>query len=58
MRRLLILFLMVVVPSAILSGQRTGAVISGRITDQTGAPLPGASVVIDSLHRGDRKSVV
>lgn len=52
MRRLLILFLMVVVPSAILSGQRTGAVISGRITDQTGAPLPGASVVIDSLHRG------
>ncbi len=38
--------------TGVLSGQRYHGVITGRVTDESGIPMAGASVVIDSLRTG------
>ncbi len=38
--------------TGVLSGQRHGSMITGRVTDESGSAMAGASVVIDSLRAG------
>ena len=51
-RNFLIFISLIVAAGAPAAGQRSGSMITGRVTDAGGAPMAGASVVIDSIGAG------
>src|SRR5204862_7835298 len=42
----------------VLAGQTTFGMIAGRVTDSTGAVLPGATVTVANIRTGDKRVVV
>ncbi len=52
MRKILFFIIMIMAAAGAVAGQRFGGMITGRITDEAGAPMAGASVVIESLRAG------
>ncbi len=51
-RKILFFIILMLVAAGPLTGQRFSGMITGRITDEAGAPMAGASVVIESLRAG------
>ncbi|MFN2313151.1 MAG: TonB-dependent receptor [Bacteroidales bacterium] len=51
-RKILFFIIMIIAAAGPVTGQRFSGMITGRITDETGAPMAGASVVIESLRTG------
>src|SRR5215467_2723996 len=47
-----------VAAAGVVSGQTTFGMIGGRITDSTGAVLPGATVTVTNIRTGDKRVVV
>src|SRR5262245_4190791 len=47
-----------VAAGGVVSGQTTFGMIAGRITDSTGAVLPGATVTVTNIRTGDKRVVV
>jgi iron complex outermembrane receptor protein len=52
MKKILLLPALIIAAAGMLYGQHAGGTITGRITDESGKPMAGASVVIDSLRTG------
>jgi len=52
MRKIFLLLALMVTSAGTIAGQRFGGIITGRVTDESGIPMAGASVVIDSLRTG------
>jgi len=51
-RKILSLIILILAAAGAVTGQRFSGMITGRITDEAGAPMAGASVVIESLRAG------
>jgi len=51
-RKILIFFILILAAAGPVTGQRFSGMITGRITDEAGAPMAGASVVIESFRTG------
>jgi Carboxypeptidase regulatory-like domain/TonB dependent receptor len=47
-----------VAAAGVVSGQTTFGMIAGRVTDSTGAVLPGATVTVTNIRTGDKRVVV
>ena len=51
-RKFLFFISLMLAAGVAVSGQRSGGMITGRVTDAGGVPMAGASVVIDSIRAG------
>ncbi len=51
-RKILFFIILMLTAAGPMTGQRFSGMITGRITDEAGAPMAGASVVIESLRAG------
>jgi iron complex outermembrane receptor protein len=51
-KKILVYIIMILAAAGPAAGQRFSGVVTGRITDEAGAPMAGASVVIESLRAG------